>query len=122
VCTGSNTPAEHFYHRYDNEQTLTMAARTKSHKQAVLQSKHSKEFNKKLEAGKLEKKAERDIVIAEHLPPWILTVAILACSGILFVFALRDFWTTGKNIAGGWDESFLVRIVVSHNEIARMAL
>jgi hypothetical protein len=88
-----------------------MAAHTKSHKQAVLQRKHSKEMVKKIEAGKQERKAEREIVIATHLPPWTLTVVMLVCSGMLLVFALRDFWTTGKNIAGGWDEALLVRAV-----------
>jgi hypothetical protein len=88
-----------------------MAAHTKSHKQAVLQRKHSKEMVKKIEAGKQERKAERGIVIAAHLPPWTLTVVMLVCSGMMLVFALRDFWTTGKNIAGGWDEALLVRAV-----------
>lgn len=88
-----------------------MAARTKSHKQAVLKSsgsKHLKEIAAKMEAGKEEKKAEKQAAIEEHLPPLLLTFLILACSGAMLVLCLRDFWTTGKNIAGSWDEALLV--------------
>jgi hypothetical protein len=69
----------------------------------------SKELNAKIEAGKKLAAAEKQQVIEEHLPPLVLTFIILACSGFLLVFALRDFLSTGKNIAGKWDESMLVR-------------
>jgi hypothetical protein len=69
----------------------------------------SKELNAKIEAGKKLAASEKQQVIEEHLPPLALTFIILACSGFLLVFALRDFLSTGKNIAGKWDESMLVR-------------
>jgi hypothetical protein len=48
-------------------------------------------------------------VAEAHLPPLPLILAILACSGAVFVLAMRDFWTTGRNIAGPWDRAMLVR-------------
>jgi hypothetical protein len=48
-------------------------------------------------------------VAEAHLPPLPLILAILACSGAVFVLAMRDFWTTGRNIAGPWDQAMLVR-------------
>lgn len=89
-----------------------MAARpqTSSHKQAVKRSRqHSKEMVVQIEAGsREERKAEKLAVIEEHLPPFLLTAVILVCSGAMLVWGLRDFWTTGKNIAGKWDEAMLV--------------
>ena len=43
-----------------------------------------------------------------HLPPLGLVGATLLCSGFLFVLALRDFFTTGRNLLGDIDEAFLV--------------
>jgi hypothetical protein len=48
-------------------------------------------------------------VAEEHLPPLPLILCILACSGAAFVLAMRDFWTTGRSIAGPWDQAVLVR-------------
>ena len=50
----------------------------------------------------------REELVAEHLPPLALVLVILLCSGALLVFSFRDFFTTGKNIAGSWDEAMLV--------------
>ena len=50
-------------------------------------------------------------LIDAHLPPMVLTVAVLVCSGFCFVFALRDFLLTGKNVGGLWDQAMLVRSV-----------
>jgi hypothetical protein len=47
-------------------------------------------------------------MIAEHLPPLALVFTVLACSGILWVFAFRDVFSTGRNIAGSLDEAMLV--------------
>ena len=49
-------------------------------------------------------------VISEHLPPIGLVFTVLACSSILWVFAFRDVFATGRNIAGIYDEAMLVRI------------
>jgi hypothetical protein len=91
-----------------------MAALTKSNnKLSVLKrsgSKPSKEMAAKIEAGKEERKAEKQAAIEDHLPPLVLTCIILACSGFMLIFCMRDFWTTGKNIAGSWDEALLVRL------------
>lgn len=45
---------------------------------------------------------------AEHLPPLGLVFTVIACSGILFMFAFRDVFATGRNIAGDMDEAYLV--------------
>ena len=53
---------------------------------------------------------QQKALIEAHLPPMILTVAVLVCSGFCFVFALRDFLLTGKNVGGLWDQAMLVRL------------
>ena len=83
-------------------------------------SKHAKDksaaasvsFQEKLATGREQAQAERQTLLEEHLPPVTLTVAILLCSGFCFLFALRDFLTTGKQIGGTWDEAMLVRASV----------
>jgi hypothetical protein len=52
---------------------------------------------------------DRAVVADEHLPPILFTFCILTCSSILFILCLRDFWMTGKNLYGVYDESYLVR-------------
>lgn len=76
----------------------------------VKRSKHAKEFQDKLATGREEAQAEQKALLEAHLPPFGLTVAVLFCSGFLFVFGLRDFLTTGKNIAGSWDDALMVRV------------
>ena len=44
----------------------------------------------------------------EHLPPLPLVFTVLVCSGFLFMFAIRDFMATGRNIFGEADEAMLV--------------
>lgn len=51
-------------------------------------------------------------LIAEHLPPIGLVFMIMACSGILWVFAFRDVFATGRNIAGPLDEAMLVSLLL----------
>eukprot|EP00934_Nitzschia_sp_Nitz4_P000684 Nitzschia sp. Nitz4//scaffold166_size90379//70452//71706//NITZ4_005069-RA/size90379-augustus-gene-0.6-mRNA-1//1//CDS//3329538232//684//frame0 len=46
-------------------------------------------------------------VASDHLPPLGLVFTVIACSGFLFVFAFRDVFATGRNIAGDLDETFL---------------
>jgi len=48
---------------------------------------------------------------APNMPPIGLVYAILFCSGALLMFALRDLLATGRNIAGPWDEAYLVRVM-----------
>jgi hypothetical protein len=45
----------------------------------------------------------------KHLPPIVLTLVVFACSSIVLILCLRDFWMTGKNIFGHHDDMFLVR-------------
>jgi hypothetical protein len=52
-------------------------------------------------------------LIAEHLPPIGLVFTIMACSSILWVFAFRDAFATGRNIAGPLDEAMLVSTIKS---------
>ena len=60
--------------------------------------------------GTNNKKLGAASVAEAHLPPLPLILAIVACSGAVFVLAMRDFWTTGRNIAGPWDRAMLVRL------------
>ena len=60
------------------------------------------------DAGSVQKKREHAELVAEHLPPLWLVSLILICSGVLMLFSLRDFLTTGKNIGGEMDEKLLV--------------
>lgn len=46
-------------------------------------------------------------LIAEHLPPISLVFTVIACSGFLLMFAFRDVFATGRNIAGEMDEAYL---------------
>lgn len=55
-------------------------------------------------------------VAAAHLPPLPLVLLVLICSGSLLVFAIRDLLSTGRNIAGTWDEAMLVSEVIAANE------
>jgi len=42
-----------------------------------------------------------------HLPPMVLVITVLCCSGFLFVYAFRDVFATGRNIGGDRDEAYL---------------
>jgi len=53
------------------------------------------------------------IDVDDHLPPIVLVMTILACSGFVFVYSFRDVFATGRNIGGTPDEVFLVRVFVS---------
>jgi len=79
---------------------------------SVKRSKHAKDFQEKLAAGKEQAQVEQKALLEAHLPPFGLTVTVLLCSGFLLVFGLRDFLTTGKNVAGRWDDAMLVRAFV----------
>lgn len=91
-----------------------MAARTKNSRQSLKRGS-KQEMVAKIEAGREERKAQVQAVIEDHLPPLLLVCCILACSGAMFIFCLRDFWTTGKNIAGSWDEALLVSLSCPNN-------
>jgi hypothetical protein len=47
-------------------------------------------------------------LLAEHLPPIGLVFIIMVCSSCLWVFAFRDVFATGRNIAGPLDDAMLV--------------
>jgi hypothetical protein len=47
-------------------------------------------------------------LVAEHLPPLPLVLAILLCSGFMFVLGMRDMMSTGKIILGESDAAYLV--------------
>lgn len=57
-------------------------------------------------------KSELAAAAEKHLPPLFLVLVVLVCSGTMLVFAVRDFFTTGRVIAGEYDESFLVSYIV----------
>jgi hypothetical protein len=87
-----------------------MAAMTKH---AVPATKHRNRRNKGSKEIVSEDKIGRDgknaaALAEEHLPPLFLVGVVLMCSGVLFVLAMRDFCSTGKVIAGSWDEAFMV--------------
>jgi hypothetical protein len=78
-------------------------------KTQALKSSSNVVDQKKIEEVKdAEKAAEKSQLALDHLPPLPLVFAVMACSGLLWVFALRDFLATGRNIAGTWDEAMLV--------------
>ena len=62
------------------------------------------EIKKQLDA-KREGKAQ---LVADHLPPLPLVFTVLACSGALWILAMRDVLATGRIIAGEPDEAMLV--------------
>jgi hypothetical protein len=51
---------------------------------------------------------KKEIVLADHLPPLGLVFTVLACSGALWVFGLRDLMATGKPFLGEIDDAYLV--------------
>jgi len=87
---------------------------------AVVQqrSKHAKSSDEQVKMHTATAKADekqQQLLVDAHLPPLFLTLVILACSGFCFVFCLRDFLSTGKNIGGAWDEAMLVCILMSEH-------
>ena len=93
-----------------------MAARPRKTQQAVKrnnndidQRKTEEMSNEKNEATKAASTAQ---LAEEHLPPLLLVFVVLACSGLLWVFALRDILSTGRIIASSWDEAFQVYMIV----------
>jgi hypothetical protein len=55
-----------------------------------------------------------EVLADEHLPPLFLVAVVLMCSGPLFVLAMRDFFSTGKVIAGSWDKAILVSFCLAY--------
>ena len=41
----------------------------------------------------------------------------MACSGLLWVFALRDFLATGRVIAGSWDYAMQVCLTLNNENV-----
>lgn len=54
------------------------------------------------------RKEQHEQLVAEHLPPLALVFTVLACSGALWILAMRDVLATGRVIAGVWDEAMLL--------------
>lgn len=97
------------YHWVDLTLLLTMAAATK--KISSSQQRRSKELKQEHESKERDDLDHRKAFLAEeHLPPLFLVAVVLMCSGALFVLAMRDFVSTGKVIAGTWDEAMLVGV------------
>jgi hypothetical protein len=57
--------------------------------------------------GRSDSPLSKDLV-AEHLPPLGLVTIVMACTGILWVFAMRDVFATGRIIAGHHDAAMQV--------------
>lgn len=92
-----------------------MAARQRNTQQAVKSSSNGVDQRKKDKINK-EKNEAKDTASSaqlaeDHLPPLMLVFVVMACSGLLWVFALRDVLSTGRIIAGSWDEAMQVRSV-----------
>jgi hypothetical protein len=86
---------------------------TKTQTQSAVRSGSSRQKDAKDNVrGKKDKPAEATapklVVVDDYLPPLGLVLTVLACSGLLWVFGLRDVLATGRNIAGPWDEAMLV--------------
>ena len=53
---------------------------------------------------------KKETILEDHLPPLALVLTIFLCSGILWVFGLRDLLATGKSLLGPVDDSYLVSL------------
>ena len=62
------------------------------------------------EETKGDANASKDVVVAEHLPPIGLVMSVMVCSSIMWVFAFRDTFATGKIIGGPMDHAMLVSV------------
>lgn len=82
-----------------------MAALRRKAEQSLKSSKNV--VNQKNKQEKEPTKTSQQLA-EEHLPPLLLVFTIMACSGLLWVFALRDFLATGRVIAGSWDYAMQV--------------
>ena len=89
-----------------------MAARRGETQAAKLNRHASKKVTKTLK----DEPVTNDSIIEEHLPPLSLVFVVLFCSGALLVMAMRDFMSTGRNIAGSWDEAMLVSNELSNEK------
>jgi hypothetical protein len=83
-----------------------MAAHRRKAEQSLKSSKNV--VNQKKLVEKESTKSMRNELAEEHLPPLLLVFVIIACSGLLWVFALRDFLATGRVIVGSWDYAMQV--------------
>jgi hypothetical protein len=101
-----------------NNQTTTPPCHFNSNKDIMGKSKTArkaaatmvkKEAAKNATVKPMNEQVTKEL-IAEHLPPIGLVFTIMACSSILWVFAFRDVFATGRNIAGPLDEAMLVSI------------
>jgi hypothetical protein len=89
-----------------------MAARRRKAEQSLKSSKNVVNRKNLEEKKSSEVKTNEVATLAdEHLPPLLLVLVVMACSGLLWVFALRDFLATGRVIAGSWDSAMQVCLI-----------
>ena len=81
-----------------------------ANKAAATTAASSTAATKKKDAKKNAKTKPPPIDVDDYLPPIVLVMTILACSGFVFVYSFRDVFATGRNIGGTPDEVFLVRV------------
>ena len=96
------------YHLFHLPAPITMAAQRKSSPSSVM----AKSSSNKTQQSSTKDEQIPSYAKQQHkqsLPPIGLQFSVLFCSGLLLVFGLRDFLTTGKNIAGVHDAAYLVR-------------
>ena len=88
-----------------------MSAKRKEAKAVVKEVRRGKEtkVNVPNAAAAAHIAQKQAIIVAEHLPPLVLVLTILLCSGFMFVLGMRDLMATGKNILGESDAAYLVR-------------
>lgn len=92
--------------------STTMAARRRKAEQSLKSSKNVVNRKNLEEKKSSEVKTNEVATLAdEHLPPLLLVLVLMACSGLLWVFALRDFLATGRVIAGSWDSAMQVCLI-----------
>mmetsp|Transcript_28810 Transcript_28810/g.44288 ORF Transcript_28810/g.44288 Transcript_28810/m.44288 type:complete len:403 (+) Transcript_28810:3-1211(+) len=95
-----------------NIATMPIRRRTKQEGTAkVLKASTSSPLAKDEQKKMLDEKIvleKQNQLIEEHLPPFPLVMAVLICSGALWVLAFRDVFATGRNIGGSLDEKMLI--------------
>lgn len=87
-----------------------MSAQRKERKVVVKEARRSKENKVNVPDAAAHKAQKQAVIVAEHLPPLVLVLTILLCSGFMFVMGMRDLMATGKIILGESDAAYLVRL------------
>jgi hypothetical protein len=93
-----------------------MSAKRKDSKAVVKEARRGKGDKVNVPDTADQRAKKHAAMVADHLPPLPLVLAILLCSGFMFMLGMRDMMSTGKIILGESDAAYLVREVVNFRE------